>query len=130
MRDFAEIEADLRFAADNGCDYTLLIEAAEALAKENELIQKLAGIVVRNAQIRITVDEVKEAADQIERGASEESGTTVYMRMQTWTSEKERRIMEDIMNRSSPDRIVMLPSHIEIMNPEELQTIKTKILGE
>ena len=65
MRDFAEIEAELRFAAYNGCDHTLLIEAADALAAEDKLIQKLSSIVVRNAQIRITVDELKETADQI-----------------------------------------------------------------
>ena len=36
MRDPAKIEAELRFAADNGCDYTLLLEAADALALLNE----------------------------------------------------------------------------------------------
>ena len=100
---YKQIVEELRFAAEYGCDSDLIERAADAL---------------------------EEAADQIERSASEKSGTTVYMRMQVWTSEEERRIAEDIMNRSSPDRIVLLPHHSEILNPEELQTIKTKILGE
>lgn len=103
MTDFRQIVKELRFAAEYGCDSDLIERAADAL---------------------------QEAADMIERSATEKSGTTVYMRMLTWTREEERRIAEDIMNRSSPDRIVILPSHIEILNPEELQTIKTKILGE
>lgn len=103
MTDFRQIVKELRFAAEYGCDSDLIERAADAL---------------------------QEAADMIERSATEKSGTTVYMRMLTWTSEEERRIAEEIMNRSSPDRIVILPSNIEILNPEELETIKTKILGE
>ena len=103
MTDLRQIVKELRFATEYGCDSDLIERAADAL---------------------------QEAADMIERSATEKSGTTVYMRMLTWTCEEERRIAEDIMNRSSPDRIVVLPSHIEILNPEELQTVKTKILGE
>lgn len=43
MRDFEKIEADLRFAADNGCDYTLLIEAAKALRDAREIIDMYAN---------------------------------------------------------------------------------------
>lgn len=100
---YKQIVKELRFAAESGCDSDLIESAADAL---------------------------EEAADQIERGASEKSGTTVYMRLLEWSTEEERRIMEDILNRSSPDRIVLLPSHIEILNPEDLETIKTQILGE
>ena len=82
---------------------------------------------IRRGEAR-TKEKIEEA--RIERSATEKSGTTVYMRMLTWTKEDARRITEDILNRSSPDRIVLLPSHIEILNPEELQTIKTQILGE
>lgn len=103
MTDFRQIVKELRFAAEYGCDSDLIERAADAL---------------------------QEAAELIERSATEKSGTTVYMRLLEWSTEEERRIMEDILNRSSPDRIVILPSHIEILNPEELQAIKTKILGE
>lgn len=57
MRDPAEIEAELRLAADYGCDYTLLIEAADALAAENRLIERMSSILVRNAEITISVKE-------------------------------------------------------------------------
>ena len=100
---YKQIVKELRFAAEYGCDSDLIERAADAL---------------------------QEAAELIERSATEKSGTTVYMRLLEWSTEEERRIMEDILNRSSPDRIVILPSHIEILNPEELQAIKTKILGE
>lgn len=100
---YREIAKELHYAAEYGCDSDLLERAGDAL---------------------------QEAADEIELSATAKSGTTVYMRMLALTSEEERRIAEGIMNRSSPDRIVILPSHIEILNPEELQTIKTKILGE
>ena len=100
---YKQIVKELLFAAEYGCDSDLIERAADAL---------------------------EEAADQIERGASEKSGTTVYMRMLEWSTEEERRIMEDILNRRSPDRIVIVPQRLEILNPEELKTIKTKILGE
>ena len=100
---YKQIVKELRFAAEYGCDSDLIERAADAL---------------------------QEAAELIERSATEKSWTTVYMRLLEWSTEEERRIMEDILNRSSPDRIVILPSHIEILNPEELQAIKTKILGE
>lgn len=100
---YKQIVKELRFAAEYGCDSDLIERAADAL---------------------------EEAADQIERGASEKSGKTVYMRLLEWSTEEERRIMEDILNRSSPDRIVIVPQRLEILNKEELQTIKTKILGE
>lgn len=57
MRDPEEIEMELRFAAENGCDYTLLIEAADALAAENRIIERLSGILVRKAEITINVKE-------------------------------------------------------------------------
>lgn len=128
MRDFAEIEAELRFAADNGCDHTLLIEAADALAAEDKLIQKLSSIVVRNAQIRITVDELKETADQIECGAKEQK--TVYVKMLAWTTQAEIEKVERYLNERSPDKIVVLPECVDLLNPEELEAVKTKILGE
>ena len=130
MRDFAEIEAELRFAADNGCDHTILIEAADALAAEDKLIQKLSSIVVRNAQIRITVDEMKETADQVERSASEKSGKTVYIRANTFTQRADLQRIKDDLNIKSEDKIIVLPCCMEILNPEELEAVKTKILGE
>lgn len=60
MRDPAEIEAELRLAADYGCDYTLLIEAADALAADAKLIDRLSSIIVRNAEITINVQEGNE----------------------------------------------------------------------
>lgn len=39
MRDLKKIENELRFAADAGCDYTLLIEAADALEEAREKIE-------------------------------------------------------------------------------------------
>lgn len=102
MSDLRQIVKELRFAAEYGCDVDLIERAADAL---------------------------QEAAEMIERSETEKSGTTVYMRMLNWTSEEERRIAEDIMNRSSPDRIVMLPSNIEILNPEELVKVCKEMLG-
>ena len=40
MRDFKRIENELRFAADAGCDYTLLLEAADALKEAREQIEQ------------------------------------------------------------------------------------------
>lgn len=39
MRDLKELENELRFAADAGCDYTLLIEAADALSEARQKIE-------------------------------------------------------------------------------------------
>lgn len=39
MRDLKKLENELRFAADAGCDYTLLLEAADALAEVREWIE-------------------------------------------------------------------------------------------
>lgn len=40
MRDLKKMENELRFAADAGCDYTLLIEAADALAEARKKIEE------------------------------------------------------------------------------------------
>ncbi len=101
MRDLKKLENELRFAADAGCDYTLLIEAAEALRDAREIIDMYA-----NEQ------------------------KVVYLKMETCTPWDHVIKLEKDLNERSPDRIVLLPSYIEILNPEELQTIKTQILGE
>lgn len=40
MRDLKKLENELRFAADAGCDYTLLLEAADALAEARKCIEE------------------------------------------------------------------------------------------
>ena len=98
---YKQIVKELRFAAEYGCDSDLIERAAEAL---------------------------EEAADQIERGASEQK--TVYVKMLAWTTQAELEKVERYLNERSPDKIVVLPGCVDLLNPEELEAVKTKILGE
>lgn len=100
---YKQIVKELRFAAEYGCDSDLTERAADAL---------------------------EEAADQIERGASEKSGKTVYVKMLAWAQWNEIQALEKALNNNSPDKIVVLPSYVDIMNPEELEAIMTKEIGE
>lgn len=46
MRDLKKLENELRFAANAGCDYTLLLEAADALAEARKRIKELDSDVI------------------------------------------------------------------------------------
>lgn len=100
MRDLKKLENELRFAADAGCDYTLLIEAAEALRDAREIIDMYA-----NEQ------------------------KVVYLKMETWTPWDHVIKLEKALNERSPDRIIVLPPYVTVMNPEELEQVKTALLG-
>lgn len=94
---YKQIVKELRFAAEYGCDSELIDRAADAL---------------------------EEAADQIERSASEKSGKTVYIRANNFTQRADLQKIEDDLNMKSEDKIIVLPCCMEILNPEELEAVK------
>lgn len=103
MRDLKKLENELRFAADAGCDYTLLLEAADALAEAKKVIDTLAN--------------------------GNKNGKTVYLQMRYWCDWKELKNLQNYLNRKSPDKIVVLPTQVKLLNPEELETVKREIQG-
>ena len=104
MRDLKKLENELRFAADAGCDYTLLLEAADALAEAKKVIDTLAS--------------------------GNKNGKTVYLQMRYFCEWKEMKNLQNYLNRESPDKVVVLPTQVKLLNPEELETVKREIKGE
>ena len=103
MTNLKRIENELRYAAENGCDYKLLLEAADAL---------------------------REARETIEEQNNGEKQKTVYVKLKAFATYETMKAFEMMLNEKTPDRVVVLPMNVEILNPQELEEIKVKILGE
>lgn len=97
MMNLRKIEAELREAAEVGCDYTLLEKAADALNYAIKLIEFYAN-----------------------------GGKTVYMKANINMPEEDLFALWKRLNRISPDKIILLPNYIDVLNPEELEKIRTK----
>ena len=101
MMDLKKIAEELREAAEVGCEYTLLEDAADALEYAMKLIDFYAN-----------------------------GGKTVYMKANIPMPEEDQFALWKRLNGLSADKIILLPNYLDILNPQELELIKTKNSGE